>query len=575
MHAHSALDAFPLSLIDPGPVPAAYAEPVERLLESFQPDSVAFLLRAQERVQPDWLTAERILKHLGHVLMEPAQPRVWPLVEGVWAIAIRVEGSAESPANALRMHTLRHALTERLEADWRTEAADDHVAAGPLRLVTEDTPEMEANEPVFHLTPIAAMTCTDEIQDNIAELNALLEIIVNKQLRTQFQPIVNLRDGRVFGYEALIRGPKGAPLQRSGALFRAADKASLISWLDIACQEECFARAAQQGIKHALFINMDAEGLAFLDLHERSLALRAREYGLTPANIVIEITERQTVRDFPRLVSYIARLREEGFKIAIDDAGAGYNSLHAISEMRPEFVKIGRSLIRNIDVNGERRALLAALVQYARHIGTSVLAEGSETRMELSTLIGLGIPYGQGYLMGKPTDNFRGVPRETREFIQQRAQQRVQVSAGRTVPIGGLAQRGMAFSPDTLLSEAARCFAKDLSLTSVVIVEDGHARGLVMRHQLESVLDMAKAAHVQDLLPAETLSQWMRTNILFADEEASVGEIARQATTRADISLESDIVIVRNGHHYVGILPMRTLMEAALQENRRQEGGRR
>ncbi len=201
------------------------------------------------------------------------------------------------------------------------------------------------------------------MEDNISELNALLHIIVNKQLHAQFQPIVTLRDGQIFGYEALIRGPKGGMLRRPGALYRAAEKARMVSWFDLACQEQCFARAAQQGLRHHLFINMEAEGLAFMDMHERPLAARARECGLNPASIVVEITERQAVDDFPRLMHSLEKLREQGFKIAIDDAGAGYNSLHAIAELRPDFVKIDRALVRNLDVNGAHRALLSALVR--------------------------------------------------------------------------------------------------------------------------------------------------------------------------------------------------------------------
>lgn len=556
MFAYRPLTLFDASSAVPCPVPASYAEPVERLIEAFRPGGMAFLLQTQEAPGPEWLTADRILSHVGQALLEPMQTQVWPLLDGVWVVAVSAEGGIEGPISALQAHALRKALADRLEEDWRAHAPD----AG----VESTDPEAEAVPvaPPFLLTPLAAMPCTDDLRENIEELNALLEIILQKQLRAQFQPIVNLRDGRVFGYEALIRGPKGAPLQRSGALFRAADKARLISWLDLACQEQCFASAAEQHIRHQLFINMDAEGLSFLDLQGRPLSLRAREYGLAPENVVIEITERQTVSDFPRLLNYIGRLREEGFKIAVDDAGAGYSSLYAISELRPEFVKVGRAVVRNIDVNGERRALMAALVQYARTIGAAVLAEGPETRQELATLIDLGVPYSQGYLMGKPADSFRGVPRETREFISQRSQQSTLMAAGRSVTIGRLARRGLAMPPETPLAEAARCFAKDASLTSVVVVEEGQPRGLVMRQQLDYVLDVAKAAHIAALVPAETLAQWMRTSALFADTEASLHEIARQATTRADISLESDVIIVRGGNQYAGVLPIRALMEA-------------
>jgi EAL domain-containing protein (putative c-di-GMP-specific phosphodiesterase class I)/GGDEF domain-containing protein len=560
------------------PVPAEYAEPLERLLDTLQPGSVTLLLRA-DAASAGWLDADTIERCLHAVLIEPVRSSAWPLLADVWAISLRVPESAEWELTPQSIHVLRRTLAERLDAEWQAERGKK-----PLVLVdTEDLPPEESNTDAldvpqmplaFTVWPVAPFLAGSEMQDNIAELNSLLEIILNKQLHTQFQPIVNLRTGQVLAYEALIRSPKGALLRRPGQMFRAADKAQMVAWYDIACLDQCFAQAAQMGFssgkKKLLFVNMEAEGLAYLDLYDRSLSLRAREHGLNPAGIVLEITERQTLDDFPRLKQFIEKLREEGFQIAIDDVGTGYNSLLAIAELRPDFVKIDHGLVRNIDTNGAHRALLEAIVQYARHIGTAVLAEGIETRGEMATVINMGIPYGQGYLMGRPADDFRGVPRETREFMQQNAEQRDRLLLGRALKIGELARPGLAYSPETPIGEVAKKLAKDESLTSVVIVEDGFARGLLMRDQLQHVLDMASAAQVAELMPSQTLSQWMQTDVLFVDAEKPLGEVARQATSCEGISLQTDIIVVRDGNQYVGVVPPRTLMEmaTALQENR-------
>ncbi len=525
---------------------------------------MTLLVRGAPQVHSGWLTAARLQRHLSECLMEPVDTQVWHLLPDVWAISLRVR-SGSVPVDTIHIHTLERTLTRRLDAEWKTGSIpdfcplpDDAPDGAPVSFGEDslDTP------PAFTLLPLSAMYAVDTMQGNIAELNSLLEIIVNKQMRTQFQPIVSLFDGQVLGYEALIRAPRGALLRRPGQMFRAADKARMVSWFDLACLEQCFLTANRQELRHLLFVNMDAEGLACLDLHDRSLAVRAREAGLDPASIVIEITERQTIGDFPRLMADIASLREQGFKIAVDDAGTGYSSLHAIAELRPEFVKLDRSMVRNLDVCGERRALLTALVGYAQQIGTAILGEGVETREELSTLIDLGVTYGQGYLMGKPVDNFRGVPRETREFIAQRAQQRLLIATGRTVTVGGMARKGLMLAPDAPLESAVRAFSKNPSLTSVVVVEEGRVRGLLMRQSLDYALSAAVGAKATELLPQQTVSQWMYTNMLLAEESISVCEMARQATTRADLSLDSDIVVVRGGTEYVGVVPVRVLIEA-------------
>ncbi len=261
-------------------------------------------------------------------------------------------------------------------------------------------------------------------------------------------------------------------------------------------------------------------------------------------------------------MQYIERLREQGFKIALDDVGTGYNSLRAIADLRPDFIKIDKGLVRDIDAVGERRALIVALVQYALHIGTAVLAEGAETRAELATLIDLGVTYVQGYVAGKPSDDLRGVPRELREFMRLRARQHSLSLVGRQITLDGLVRPGSTVEPETPLAEVARRFTKDSGLTSVVVVEEGYARGLVMRSQLDYILDLAGTANVGNMLPAESVAQWMHTNVLFAEAETPALDLARQVTTRSDISLETDIIVCRD-NLYVGILSTRTLIEAA------------
>ena len=407
------------------------------------------------------------------------------------------------------------------------------------------------------------------MEENLAELNDLLDTIINKRLGAQFQPIVDLRDGMVLGYEALIRGPKGKLLRRFGQMFHVANKASMVAWFDLACQEQCFARAAAVGLRKLLFVNMDAAGLAFLDLHERSLATRARDAGLEPSQIVIEITERQAVEDFPKLAQYIAGLRDEGFKIAIDDAGAGYNSLYTIAEIRPDFVKIDRALVRNLEVRGERRALLAALAQYARRIGTAVLAEGAETREELATLIDLGIAYGQGYLMGKPADDFRGVPRDTREFIRERAELRDRTLVGTAPRLAEIAQSGLALPAETPLTLAAQKFLRDESLTSIVVMEKETIRGILPRSRFAYCLSRADTAG-RDALPELPLSEWMQPIALKLRDNLPTQETARQVLTRSDIALDSDIVLLDSEGKFAGVAPIRALLESAngTQENR-------
>ncbi len=528
----------------------------DRLLKILTKGGAALLLRAETPEAATWVNPARIASGLRGALVELVPVCAAPLDTHHWLVEVRLPVSHDDFALAAQMRFLADALAESLN---REQGAGNRA---------QDNYDADAIQN-FTVWPVGVLPKGEALAENRAELNALLDTINNKRLGAQFQPIVDLRDGMVLGYEALIRGPKGQSLRRFGQMFHVASKASVVAWFDLACQEQCFARAAAVGLRKLLFVNMDAAGLAFLGLHERTLATRAREAGLDPAQIVIEITERQAVEDFPKLVQYIAGLREEGFKIAIDDAGAGYNSLYTIAELRPDYVKIDRALVRNLEVRGERRALLAAMAQYARRIGTAVLAEGAETREELATLIDLGITYGQGYLMGKPADDFRGVPKETREFIRERAELRDRTLVGTAPRLFEIARRGLTLPADATLQLAAQKFLRDESLTSIVVTDGERMMGRLPRSLFAHCLNRSDTAS-RDALPDLPLAAWMQPISLLLDRRLATQETARQVLTRSDTALDSDIVLMDELGRFAGIAPIRALLDSAntAQENR-------
>jgi EAL domain-containing protein (putative c-di-GMP-specific phosphodiesterase class I) len=121
-----------------------------------------------------------------------------------------------------------------------------------------------------------------------------------------------------------------------------------------------------------------------------------------PHRLVIEITEHVAVSDYPPILDVIRQLRARGMRIAVDDAGSGYASLQHILAIRPDLIKLDRSLIAGIDTDPDRRALISALASFAREIGAGLVGEGIETTEELHTVRALGLRYAQGYLIGRP-----------------------------------------------------------------------------------------------------------------------------------------------------------------------------
>jgi EAL domain-containing protein (putative c-di-GMP-specific phosphodiesterase class I) len=120
------------------------------------------------------------------------------------------------------------------------------------------------------------------------------------------------------------------------------------------------------------------------------------------ARVVVEITEHERVEDYALLAQALERLRSEGARIAIDDAGAGFASLRHTLQIAPDMVKVDISLTRDIDKDRAKRALASALISFADEMGMQIIAEGIETKAELDTLMELGVAFGQGFYLAKP-----------------------------------------------------------------------------------------------------------------------------------------------------------------------------
>ena len=225
------------------------------------------------------------------------------------------------------------------------------------------------------------------------------ELIDSGGIRPAMQPIVRLLDGVTLGYESLCRINPGAGPQVPSALFDAAG-GSMEKDLDEAC-----IRAGLAGSIHTLpatlFLNVMLPTLAQPNAAVR-LAKFAEDAGVRPEHVVLEVSERVPVPNVARLRRVVADLRSRGFRIAIDDAGAGHASMLVIAEVRPDFIKIDRDLIRGVHSSDSRRALVVSMLSFGTHINARIIAEGIETEADLTSLMDLGVQFGQGNVLSEP-----------------------------------------------------------------------------------------------------------------------------------------------------------------------------
>lgn len=213
-----------------------------------------------------------------------------------------------------------------------------------------------------------------------------------------FQPIVDLRDGSVYAYEALVRGLDGEP---SKTVLDQVTDANRFAF-DQRCRVRAVELAAKLGVTCRLNINFMPNAVYEPSRCLRSTLEAAASYGFPIERIVFETTEDERVRDPAHLKAIMAEYKHQGFMTAIDDFGAGYAGLSLLAEFQPDIVKLDMALVRGIDTNLPRQAIIAGILGICRMLDVRVIAEGVETVAEMQTLRDLGIELMQGYLFARP-----------------------------------------------------------------------------------------------------------------------------------------------------------------------------
>jgi EAL domain-containing protein (putative c-di-GMP-specific phosphodiesterase class I) len=231
----------------------------------------------------------------------------------------------------------------------------------------------------------------------------LIALLRGEGISMAAQPIVDIRTGAVHGHEALARF--NAPGSEAGPMhwFKLADELGERVALERACLRKALDLFPKRPPGTVLSLNLSAQAL----LDPMTTVILRKRHGDIPRDLtglIIEITEETLVHAEVELESVIAPLRARGAVLAVDDMGAGYSGLRQITNVRPSYLKLDRSLISGIDSDHERGALVGALAGYARKVGSLLVAEGVETEAELAVVLSLGVPLVQGFYFSRPAE---------------------------------------------------------------------------------------------------------------------------------------------------------------------------
>jgi diguanylate cyclase (GGDEF)-like protein len=389
----------------------------------------------------------------------------------------------------------------------------------------------------------------------------ILELLKYKGLTSWFQPIFSTSTGKIYGYEALARlADPQADTGSIGDLFARAQAENLTPWLDMLCQENAFRRAVELGMQDSeafLYVNVCPESLMYQDFSVESAgAVFSRE------KVVLEITEQEAIRNYDLFKQAVDGYRAKGYKIAIDDFGAGYGGLKMLSIIAPDFVKIDRHFISNIKHDSLKYNLVDAFATVCHKLGIAVIAEGIEQEDELATIIDFGIELAQGFYLERPLPHLS--QRVLAASSPRPVAPRIDMAACQT--IGDLCQPCPVMRPDDEVMTAYRYFMKNPECRSLPIVAAGRVEGLLSRSRFLETQMVGPIGYGFSLSKYRLLRDVVEDDFLLAEADLPIEKVIARVQGRLSAFLYDDVCVTRNGH-YLGVAGIYHLMEATNRRN--------
>jgi diguanylate cyclase (GGDEF)-like protein len=376
-------------------------------------------------------------------------------------------------------------------------------------------------------------------------LDAELDLILSeRRLCPVFMPIVNGRERKILGYEALIRGPANSALYSPIELFKTAQLSGRLLELERLCRELSIRRFKLLDLQGKLFLNVSPAALLEVDFTGGMTLQLMRKLDFNPDRVVIEITEQFPIEDYQLMREATRHYREMGFQVALDDLGAGYAGLRSWSELRPQYVKIDRHFIEGLDQDRVKLEFVRSILDVARSIQCQVIAEGVERLEEHLLLNQLGLDLQQGYYFGRPNPL---PPRQLSEQLFRFSHNGAEVGAQARQELTRITRIGPAIEPQTPITTAAVIFAEQPQIQSLAVTAAGLPLGLL--HRQDCLHLPLFGLETQGCKP---VAEFMDTQPLILEAYTLLSQISNQISNCDSRSQRSDFIVIQDGR-YLGI----------------------
>jgi len=378
-------------------------------------------------------------------------------------------------------------------------------------------------------------------------MNELEQILSSRSLTPLFQPIVSCSQQAIFGYEALIRGPSDSPLHAPLNLFDAASRSGHLVDVELLAREVAIEQFGKLDLPGHLFLNVTPGTILEPRFKDGQTLRYLNHAGIDPQRVVIELTEQYPVDDYELLREAVSHYREMGFAIALDDLGAGYSSLRHWSELKPNYVKIDRHFVQNVNEDRSKRQFVRSILELAEGLGSRVILEGIETSDEYLTLQNMGLAFGQGYYFARPAAQpLHQLP----DSLLKGSHNETTLTRSLGDTVASLANRVPSASPEMSLTDVIDIFHHAPELRSIAVVKSGKPIGLVHRQELMTIFTSPYGLSLNGKKP---ITHFMRKDILTVEETLAVEQLSQRITSDRELNGDEDFIITDDTGDYLGI----------------------
>lgn len=379
-------------------------------------------------------------------------------------------------------------------------------------------------------------------------------VITRGDFATHFQPLIDIRGSRIFGYEALTRGPSDSPLHSPLVLFDVAAKFGRLIELERHILRLIVGRFTDMDLPGQLFVNVSADTL--MATRDRLDTLRGElsRLKLPTSRIVVELTETRPVIDARTLRDAVEGLRSLGLVMALDDLGEGFSSLRRWAEMRPDFVKLDRHFVDGLHADPLKQQFVRSVLEMATTTGAVVIAEGLEEESDLRVLQQIGVPLCQGYLLGKPAAMPRTSLRsDVGAMLAPRAaflarERSARDQYGKATTAGQLARPGETVTLETTCATVVSMFSGSPHLMSVPVLDGEDCPIGILRAM--DVLQHGSERYFLDIFGRRSCAALMDRSPLVFDIATTLRTMSEAVSNVSERQMVDGFVVTREGRYF-------------------------